>query len=492
MRNVGRLIADNSIEAPSSTNLMQGALAGMANAVGDAPYTAYLPPQDQEEYLRDMDGQYAGVGMANFVKDAASGEFYFVPIANSPASDAGLKFGDRLVAIDGRNVDETSLFELVSNLRGKENSSVELTIRPQAHINTDERRAEGANDDEQKTQRNGTHDEEVVTKTLERRVIQQDVVLGDRRDEQGNWIYTLQSHPDVGYVAVEQFTSSVATLFAEALKKLESEQIEKVILDFRNNPGGSLIDAVEICNSLLASGSPIVETRNVKGASHKYYARYNTQRRFKIALLVNGASASAAEIVAAALQDAGIAVVVGERTYGKGTVQSVYEIPGKMGILHMTTASFWRPSGRPIHRKHDATSEDEWGVTPDQGYETKLTSAQRFYTNWTRRVRVSENNAKAANADAFALMTKETVALLDALENGAPIERAEAAFELGVEPESLQLSAKDGQTDQEGAQSKSEDATGNRKDDKRETFKPLGRAPYFDPQLDRALDYLNN
>ena len=109
MRNVGRLIADNSIEAPSSTNLMQGALAGMANAVGDAPYTAYLPPQDQEEYLRDMDGQYAGVGMANFVKDAASGEFYFVPIANSPASDAGLKFGDRLVAIDGRNVDETSL-----------------------------------------------------------------------------------------------------------------------------------------------------------------------------------------------------------------------------------------------------------------------------------------------------------------------------------------------------------------------------------------------
>ena len=501
VRNVARLIAQNSIEAPSETTLMEGAFTGMANAVGDAPYTAYLPPQDQEDYLREMNGQYAGIGLSNFTKDNQSGEFYFVPLANTPASKAGLKFGDRLVAIDGRNVADLSLLELLQSLRGSENSSVEITIRPQILF----RAVTDSNVVASPPVEKPPHEEELVTKTVTRELIRQDVVLGDRRDANGNWIYTLQNEPKIGYIAVEQFTSEVGALVNEALSQIEKSGVEKVILDFRNNPGGSLPDAVSICNALLASGSPIVETRDVKGASRKYYARHNIQRRFKLAVLVNGASASASEIVSAALQDAGSAVVVGERTYGKGTVQSIYQIPGRMGILHMTTASFWRPSGRPIHRKHDAKPEDDWGVSPNQGYEVILTPSQRFYTFWTRRVRISEKEANAVNATALSFMTEQTNNLLSRLTDGSPLERTEAALELGIDFEPLAQSHET--TEASDPHSSSSEASSN-PDKSLETknasspsgasgshsapFRPLGHAPYFDPQLDRAVDYLNS
>ena len=480
VRNVARLVQRNSLSAPSEKTLYEGALAGILDAVKDEPYTVYLPPSEQPEYMREIQGRYAGVGLAMFVKDSQSGEFYFVPQRNSPASKAGLKFGDRIVEVDGQRVANMSVFELASTIRGEENTTVKLKIRPRSSVKEFSSDTDDSRD-------------ELAETAIVRAIIQQDVVLGDRLDDEDRWVFTLKNAPDIGYIAVEQFADATVEQTKKALDELEKKQVNKVILDFRGNPGGFLPDAVAICNELLAFGSPIVETRDRNGETHLYEATSRVKRQFKTAVLIDDESASASEIVASALQDAGVAVVVGSRSYGKGTVQSIMELPFNSGALRMTTASFWRPSGRPIQRNHDAKLSDEWGVMPNTGYEVSVSPLQSFYQKWIRRVRVSSRESNTFDMRVISFMTYQMETMQNELLHASPPRKAEIAAEIGLsldEAHSMFGHLTPNFSASEVVTSGSEDDSPIPPDISE--FKPAGEAPYFDPQLDKAIEYLNS
>lgn len=512
IRQVAVQLEKNCLETPSSEQLFQGALSGMTTAVGDDLYTEYVPPRKKNEYMRELQGQYAGVGLCNFLKDDETGEFYFVPLRDSPAYKAGLKPGDRIVAVEDHNVNSMSIIDLTNLLRGKEKTEVRLKVRLRSTIEDystnlldaeSNINAEVSTDDEQSAESGTSEQTEIQEYTLTRDVVQQDIVSGDRLDKQGNWIFTLKDQPEIGYICINEFTDATGKQTCAALDKLEKEGVCKVIIDFRGNPGGFLQDAVEICNELLSSGSPIIETRNKKGPLEHYVARKYTIRRFQVAVLINGGSASASEIVSAALQDAGVAKVIGVRSYGKGTIQGLFELPCNTGVLRMTTASFWRPSGSPIHRMKDAKPEDQWGVSPDPGYEVPVSLVQNFYSSWVRSLRVLSPEASDVNEKSLAFMTRQTNNLLQRVIEGKGLKRLEAAAEMGVDisqlgTEESQPSEESDNKKEEVASNDFEDNKGNNKTEKSSdenssqfiAFRPQGRTPYFDPQLDRAIDYL--
>jgi carboxyl-terminal processing protease len=151
--------------------------------------------------------------------------------------------------------------------------------------------------------------------------------------------------------------------------------VQAVVLDLRDNAGGALDAAVAVCDRLLPGGKTVVETRGRDRSLRRHYVTTEGEKRFlrlQLAVIVNQNSASAAEIVAACLQDHGRALVVGQRTYGKGTVQQLLPMESGKSLLKLTSASFWRPSGANIHRVPDAEESAKWGVSPNPGYEVRL------------------------------------------------------------------------------------------------------------------------
>lgn len=499
LRNAARELEKRSLEAPTSQTLLEGALAGLADAVGDAPYTQYLPPARETDYMREIQGRFAGIGVRDLVKDGETGEFYFVPMRRTPASDAGLKLGDRIVEVDGESVKPLSLFDLTERLRGDEKTAVKLGIRTRTSIRafadagkTD--LAPGADPDANAEKTADSADLREVE--LTRAVVQQDVVSGDRLDENGDWIYTLKDYPEIGYIAIEQFADATTPQTLAALSTLEKAGVPSVVLDFRGNPGGFLPDAVAICDEFVKAGAPIVEVRNRNGDVEQLYrATGRPKKTFRVVVLVDGESASASEIVAAALQDSGIAAVGGERSYGKGTIQSLFKLPCKLGLLRATTAEFYRPSGTPIRRRRDSTDDEPWGVSPDAPLAVEETPAQRFHRRRLRSVRVSGPENAVLDERTLAFVAEQTN---DVLRRAAQTENAfgrlEALAELGIDPEAaLKLTnpANSATSTSDAAADPAETETSEKTENPFATpFEPAGRAPYFDPQLDRAVDYL--
>lgn len=499
LRNAARELEKRSLETPTSQTLLEGALAGLADAVGDAPYTQYLPPARETDYMREIQGRFAGIGVRDLVKDGETDEFYFVPMRRTPASDAGLKLGDRIVEVDGESVKPLSLFDLTEKLRGDEKTAVKLGIRPRTSIRafadagkTD--LAPGADPDENAEK---TADSDNLREVeLTRAVVQQDVVSGDRLDENGDWIYTLKDYPEIGYVAIEQFADATTPQTLAALSTLEKAGVPSVVLDFRGNPGGFLPDAVAICDEFVKAGAPIVEVRNRNGDVEQLYrATGRPKKTFRVVVLVDGESASASEIVAAALQDSGIAAVGGERSYGKGTIQSLFKLPCELGLLRATTAEFYRPSGTPIRRRRDSTDDEPWGVSPDAPLAVEETPAQRFHRRRLRSVRVSGPENAVLDERTLAFVAEQTN---DVLRRAAQTENAfsrlEALAELGIDPEAaLELTnpANSATSTSDATADSAETETSEKTENPFATpFEPAGRAPYFDPQLDRAVDYL--
>ncbi len=502
LRNAARELEKRSLEAPTSQTLLEGALAGLADAVGDAPYTQYLPPARETDYMREIQGRFAGIGVRDLVKDGETGEFYFVPMRRTPASDAGLKLGDRIVEVDGESVKPLSLFDLTEKLRGDEKTAVKLGIRPRTSIRafadagkTD--LAPGADSDANAEKTADSADLREVE--LTRAVVQQDVVSGDRLDENGDWIYTLKDYPEIGYVAIEQFADATTPQTLAALSTLEKAGVPSVVLDFRGNPGGFLPDAVAICDEFVKAGAPIVEVRNRNGDVEQLYrATGRPKKTFRVVVLVDGESASASEIVAAALQDSGIAAVGGKRSYGKGTIQSLFKLPCELGLLRATTAEFYRPSGTPIRRRRDSTDDEPWGVSPDAPLAVEETPAQRFHRRRLRSVRVSGPENAVLDERTLAFVAEQTNDVLRrAAQTENAFDRLEALAELGIDPEAaLKLTnpANSATSTSDAAADPAETET-SEKTEKTENpfatpFEPAGRAPYFDPQLDRAVDYL--
>jgi carboxyl-terminal processing protease len=206
-------------------------------------------------------------------------------------------------------------------------------------------------------------------------------VLGDKRIEGAKWDFHLQEDPRIGLMRLINFGEASADELKTALTDKDGEYAgyKGLIIDLRGNPGGTLYGAVKICDMFLDSGL-IVSTKGRNGSPKEdYEADYGTvvPNDVPLVILVNHYSASASEIVSACLQDHKRAVIIGDRTWGKGSVQNVLEIDGgRTGAVRLTTSTYWRPSGVNIHREPDAKDTDTWGVSPNPGFEVKLTDEE--------------------------------------------------------------------------------------------------------------------
>jgi carboxyl-terminal processing protease len=206
-------------------------------------------------------------------------------------------------------------------------------------------------------------------------------VKGDLHNAAGDWIFMLPDQPRIGYVRIVGFGERTVDELQEALETFGpgAQNIDGLLLDLRGNPGGLLTAGVGVCDAFLDEGL-IVSTRGrgrVELESHQAHADLSVPKTLPIVVIVDSYSASASEIVAACLQDHSRAAIAGQRTYGKGTVQKVYMLEGNRSALRLTFATYWRPSGKDIHKRKDAKDSDDWGVRPDPGLEVVISKELR-------------------------------------------------------------------------------------------------------------------
>ena len=305
--------------------LIRGALDGLLDSLGD-PHSEFLDPDRFQDLQDDTQGQFGGLGLVVGLRD---GYLTVVsPMEDSPGFKAGILSGDRIVRIEDTSTERMSLEEAVRRLRGPPGTTVTLTLyRPSTG--------------------------QTLTLTLRRAVIQVDMVkdLNNRKE--------FPVTPDgIGYVRITQFGEKVDRELREALRKLKAQQLRGLILDLRWNPGGLLEQAVAVCQEFLPTGSLVVTTRGRNPAqdqTHVALGRGDQLPGVPMVVLVNLGTASASEIVAGCLQDHKRAILLGEQTFGKGSVQSVIPLPNG-AALRLTTAKYYTPAGRLIHER---------GITPD-------------------------------------------------------------------------------------------------------------------------------
>ena len=295
--------------------LETAAIDGMLAALGD-PYTFYYTDEAYAAMNEETTGQYVGVGM--LVGEAADGDLRVLRVfRDSPAEKAGIEAGDALLAIDGARVGGDApmgLSEASALLKGEGETPVEVEV-----------------------ERGG----ETLSFTLE------------RGEVSINYVEYSILEGNVGYLSIYQFTGDDVEGVKEAISAFQQAGVSALVVDVRSNPGGLLTDVVDICDMLLPEGL-IVYTEDRSGAREEFYAD-GEYWDVPMAVLVNGDSASASEIFAAAVQDTGRGIVVGEVTYGKGVVQTLHAFPEGDG-MQLTTATYYTPSGASIHGQ---------GVTPD-------------------------------------------------------------------------------------------------------------------------------
>jgi len=335
------------VEPVSPAELFAGAMEGMVARLGD-PYSAYIDPEKFREFTEAIDARFGGVGIQVSL-DPKTGELMVIsPLPGTPAHRKGIRPGDRIVRIDGRSTQGLSLEDAVVLLRGKPGEPVVLSVLHEG-------------------------EETPVDISLVREVIHVETVLGDLHRPDGTWNYFLAGQQGIGYVRITNFAERTTRELEDALAQLVEGGMRGLILDLRDNPGGLLRTAVEVSDLFIESGV-IVSTRGRNGVVREQYTARagNEPTDCPMVVLVNHQTASAGEIVAACLQDYRRARIVGERTWGKGTVQEVIELDARTGALRLTTATYWRPSGKNIHKPAGEESNGEWGVRPDEGCEVVL------------------------------------------------------------------------------------------------------------------------
>lgn len=306
----------------SYRQLIYSALKGAVSKLD--PHSEFLDADSYQELQDDTEGEFGGVGLMVGMKDGAI--TVIAPMDDTPGSRAGILSGDRIVMVEGKSVEKMDIGEVVKLLRGEPGSKVSLTLlRPASGL--------------------------TKTVTLTRAIIQMDMI----KDISGRKQFPLDTN-QIGYVRITQFGESTGTELEAALTKLKQQHLKGLILDLRWNPGGLLDQAVEVCQKFLPSGQLVVSTEG-RHTLERYYAHGGGDELngIPIVVLANLGSASAAEIVTGCLQDLHRAVVLGERTFGKGSVQTIFPLDDG-SALKLTVAKYYTPSHKVIH---------EHGITPD-------------------------------------------------------------------------------------------------------------------------------
>ena len=309
-------VESSYVEEVEPEKVIQGAIRGMLKTLD--PHSSYMPPDMYREMQVETEGRFGGLGIEITMRDDVL--TVVSPIEGTPAFRAGIQPGDQIIKVDGESTKEMSLVDAVKKLRGPEGSAVTISIFRQGFT-------------------------EPKDFTISRAVIQIKSVRWTKLQD------------DIGYVKLRSFHKTTEEELEEALQDLGEQHIKTLILDLRNNPGGLLEQAIAVSNVFLEGGKLIVYTKgrlpnqNMKGFSKSdgFHVAY------PMAVIINGGSASASEIVAGSLQDLHRATIVGTQSFGKGSVQTIIPLSDGSG-LRLTTAKYYTPGGGEINGK---------GITPD-------------------------------------------------------------------------------------------------------------------------------
>lgn len=324
------------------------------------PYTSYIDPETKKQFERDTRGRFTGIGI-QIRKDASRDMLLVVtPIKDSPAYKAGLKAGDLI----------TTITCFVDN-KGKALDTPEVISTKGLPINDAVKKILGVPDTKVKLTVEREGSEKPLEFEITRGLVNVETVLGARRKDDDAWDYMIDHDSKIAYVRLTSFASNSQRDLERVVARLEKQGIKGFILDLRFNPGGLLPSAVGISDLFIDDGL-IVSIRPRVGREQSYSGEsQGSKLDFPMVCLVNGYSASGSEIVAACLQDHKRAIIMGDRSYGKGSVQNI--TPFEDGQLRLTVATFWRPNGKNLNKSSTSGKPDEtWGVTPDKGYLLKL------------------------------------------------------------------------------------------------------------------------
>lgn len=346
------VVEHDALEEYDRRELFDTAVEKMLESLDE--HSIYFSGRRYTAFEEDMQQEFGGVGMFVGVDPQTNELVVVAAMPNTPAAKAGLQSGDAILEIDGQSMVGKSREDAVERMRGPKGKPVVLQIR---------------------------HAGEVREVTLIRDSIKTDSVQGDWLHPDGRWDFFLRDDPRTGYLRISQFSQRTVEELRVALQAIEGK-VDSLIVDLRMNSGGLLEAAVDVCSMFLPAGEDVVR---IEARNPRFNERMVTRgqplvpAQLPLVILINRHSASASEIVAACLQDHQRATVVGERSYGKGTVQNVVYLERKKSAMRLTTARYLRPSGENIDRRvAEKRKLAEWGVQPNEGATVELTETQVF------------------------------------------------------------------------------------------------------------------
>ncbi|MDQ7038865.1 MAG: S41 family peptidase [Aquificota bacterium] len=358
-----KIVKENYVKEPEIKKLIYGAISGMVSSLDQ--FSAFFPPEKYREFMQETEGEFGGIGIEISMEKGRP--IVVAPIEGTPAYRAGLRAGDVIIAVDGEDTFGKSLLEIVRKIRGKPGTKVTLTIM-----------------------RKGV--EKPFKVEITRAII---------RIESVKWT----KYEDLGYIKVIQFQHNTALDLRKAIRDLLAENVRGIILDLRNNPGGLLSEAVKVSDLFLPEGKLIVYTKGRGGEEDKYYAKEPplVPDNLPVVVLINRGSASASEIVTGALKDHGRAIVIGEKSFGKASVQNI--IPLEDGsALKLTVAYYYTPNGNLIHKK---------GIAPDVEVSMDEKAWEQL-AETIRRLRIEGNGQKVILLPDIDVQLKKAIEVLHA------------------------------------------------------------------------------
>jgi carboxyl-terminal processing protease len=332
------------------------------------PHSAFINAEEYRTFTKQSKGRFGGVGIRLGV-DRGGQLMVESPMPGTPAYEAGILAGDLILKIDGESTENMTTKKAIDKITGEAGVKVTLTVLHEG-------------------------DKKPVDIAINRAEIVIESVLGDLRIDNNlkQWDFLFDKVNKIGYIRITQFTETTVKELTEVVDQLQKDGVQGLILDLRTNPGGLLTAAIEVSELFLPPGTRIVSTKGRNERENAYDSHRPAGSKggpytsYPIAILMNRFSASASEIVAGALQEAGRAVIVGERSYGKGSVQTVLPMEGGLSALKLTTATYYvGKNERNIHRFPDSKEKDQWGVLPNPGLEVKQADEERIkYFRWRR------------------------------------------------------------------------------------------------------------